>query len=143
MEEQKESRQATSEPFLQLLEEHVRLDQLLLQSQTRLIGSQPAGSLQILRQFQTEMEGHIRGEEEVILPFYGSHAVIPKGADVSYFLNEHRRLRRLMAESVAWMEAWQGLSWPPEEVVGLIERQKTFKEVMEHHDEREHISSIH
>ncbi|MFQ5671267.1 MAG: hemerythrin domain-containing protein [Acidobacteriota bacterium] len=127
-----------SSSFLRaLLDEHASLDALFLEHQALLVEGRPAAARRILLDFQASLGGHMRGEEEVILPFYEAHCPVPKGGAARFFHREHDRLRRLVDESAAWLSAWEGLAWPSREVVFLVERQKVFKEVMEHQDERE------
>ncbi len=131
------TRATRSEPLRQIMAEHRRFDHLLLLHQTLLVEGRPHESRLALARFHAALMGHMRGEEEVILPFYAERAVVAKGGNPDYFEAEHRKLRRLLEESLAWMGAWSGTPWPASEVVFLIEREKVFKEVMEHHDERE------
>lgn len=87
--------------------------------------------------FSAALLGHIYGEETVILPAYVSLVSPRRGADASVFRREHQRLRRFVSELDAWLAAWHGRVLPPGEVILLVERQKTLKELLEHHDERE------
>jgi len=87
--------------------------------------------------FSAALLDHIYGEETVILPAYVSLVSPRRGANASVFRREHERLRRFVAELDAWLAAWHGRVLPPGEIILLVERQKTLKELLEHHDERE------
>jgi hypothetical protein len=126
-----------STPLRELLAEHRRLESLLMQHQVHLVERRPAAARTAWQAFGDLLLGHIRAEEEVVLPEYEARVTPRRGGEADIFRREHRRLQRFVAEVSAWLDAWGEVQWPTDEVICLVERQKTLKEILEHHDQRE------
>ena len=126
-----------SPPFLALMDEHQRLERLLLEHQVHLVEGRGEAARATWDDFRRVILGHIRAEEAVVLPEYEARIVPQRGGDADIFRREHHRLERFVDEMSAWLDAWAGLPWPATEVIRMVERQKTLKEILEHHDQRE------
>jgi hypothetical protein len=124
-------------PFPELMDEHQRLERLLLRHQVGLVEGRMVAARTGWNEFRQVILGHIRAEEAVVLPEYEARVTPQRGGDADIFRREHHRLQRFVDEVSAWLDAWDGLPWPATEVIHLVERQRTLKEILEHHDQRE------
>jgi hypothetical protein len=75
-------------------------------------------------------------EETRILPLYRERAAQPPGGGTQMFLDEHRKMRELLAELRA-KQAELGPSPEPKAVLALLDRETGFKGYLDHHDRRE------
>jgi hemerythrin-like domain-containing protein len=123
--------------FVSLLDIHRVLRELFLQHQEALLDADLARARERLEEFERRLLHHIREEEELLLPIYQRAGVIPGGPPV-LFTGEHKRMRELLAGF------GQALSSPEQNpasrkrgILWLLDRQATFKNLMEHHDLRE------
>ena len=124
-------------PLHDIMAEHRQFHELLQEHQVHLVegGSENAGLA--WERFRRALLAHIHGEEEVILPVYEATCSPERGGEPDVFRREHQRLRRMLTELSAWLAAWEGRTWPATEVILLVEREKTLKDLLEHHDQRE------
>ncbi len=120
-----------------LVAAHEGLTAQLRQHQLYLVAGEVEPSGQAWQEFACNLLRHMRAEEDVVLPRYAAEVSPRQGAGVDVFRREHQRLRRFVTELDAWLQLWQGRRPPAAEIILLVERQKTLKEVLEHHDERE------
>ncbi len=123
--------------FVSLLDIHQVLRELFLQHQEALLDADLARARERLEEFERRLLHHIREEEELLLPIYQRAGVIPGGPPV-LFTGEHKRMRELLA---GFGQALSSLEQNPASrkrgILWLLDRQATFKNLMEHHDLRE------
>ncbi len=123
--------------FLSLLHVHERLRERFLLHQERLLARDLDGAREQLREFEEALRGHIRAEEELLLPVYARAGSIPGGPPV-LFTGEHRKMEQFVERFVRmldWVEENRG-----DAVRGILrtfDEQATFKHLMAHHDQRE------
>jgi len=114
---------------------HLAMDECFLLHQEALVAGRPRLALRLLVPFWRMLRLHIRQEEEVLLPAVGAAASDLRWP-VRLYAGEHRKLETLLGGIAR--ELWprrRGMS--RREVIELIEREKTFKHVTEHHNLRE------
>ncbi len=123
--------------FVSLLDVHQVLKELFLQHQEALLDADLPRARERLEEFERRLLHHIREEEELLLPVYERAGAIPGGAPI-LFTGEHKRMRELLA---GFKQALSSLEHNPESrrrgILWLLDRQATFKNLMEHHDLRE------
>lgn len=123
--------------FVSVLEVHKVLKELFLQHQEALLDLDLARARERLEEFERRLLQHIREEEELLLPVYGRAGTIPGGAPI-LFTGEHKRMQELLAD---FKQALSSLAKSPGDlkrgILWLLDRQATFKNLMEHHDQRE------
>lgn len=123
--------------FVSLLDIHQVLKELFLQHQEALLDGDLARAEERLAEFERRLLHHIREEEELLLPVYARAGVIPGGPPV-LFTGEHQRMQELLA---GFKQALSSLEQNPDSrkrgILWLLDRQATFKNLMEHHDLRE------
>ena len=123
--------------FASLLDIHQVLKELFLQHQEALLDGDLARAEEQLAEFERRLLHHIREEEKLLLPVYARAGVIPGGPPM-LFTGEHNRMRELLA---GFKRALSSLEQNPDGrkrgILWLLDRQATFKNLMEHHDLRE------
>jgi hemerythrin-like domain-containing protein len=123
--------------FVSILEVHRVLKELFLQHQEALLDLDLPRAQERLEKFERKLLHHIWEEEELLLPVYERAGAIPGGSPV-LFTGEHRRMKELLED---FKQALASLAGRPEElkrgVLWVLDRQATFKNLMEHHNLRE------
>ncbi len=124
-------------PLDDIMAEHLCFQEHLEQHQVHLVEGDREKAALAWERFRRAVLAHIHGEEEVVLPAYVAACTPERGGEPDIFRREHRRLRRMLIELSAWLAAWEGCVCPTTEVILLVEREKTLKDLLEHHDQRE------
>lgn len=123
--------------FVSLLEIHKDLKELFLNHQEALLDGDLIQAGHRLEEFERTLLDHMRKEEELLLPVYERAGGIPGGPPV-LFTGEHKRMRELLA---GFKQALSSLEQYPDGrkrgILALLDRQATFKNLIEHHDLRE------
>jgi hemerythrin-like domain-containing protein len=123
--------------FAALLDIHKALKELFLQHQEALLDGDLARARDRLEEFERTLHHHMRGEEDLLLPVYERAGAIA-GDPAVLFTGEHKRMRELLA---GFRQALSSLEQNPDGrkrgILWLLDRQATFKNLMEHHDLRE------
>ena len=123
--------------FVSILEVHKVLKELFLQHQEALLDLDLARAQERLEKFERKLLHHIWEEEELLLPIYDRAGEIPGGPPI-LFTGEHKRMKELLAD---FKQALASLARRPENlkrgVLWVLDRQATFKNLMEHHNLRE------
>lgn len=123
--------------FSDLLQVHVRLDELFLAHQRALLRLDLKTAFTALEVFETELLAHMQDEEELMIPLYGERTEAPVGGAASIFLGEHDKMRQylvLFKEEMTRLAAKKDLE---REVIWLLDSQHIFKRLLVHHDTRE------
>jgi hypothetical protein len=123
--------------FAALMADHQKMEGLLSSHQVHLVERRMVAARSAWGEFATVLLAHLEAEDALVLPEYQARVTPERGGDAEIFRREHRRLQRFAREVSAWLQAWEDLPWPTSEVIYLVERQKTLKELLEHHDQRE------
>ena len=120
-----------------LLDIHKSLKELFLQHQEALLDGDLARARDRLEAFECTLLHHMRDEEDLLLPVYERAGAIAGGPPV-LFTGEHKRMRELLA---GFKQVLSSLEQKPDGrkrgILWLLDRQATFKNLMEHHDLRE------
>ena len=127
----------TVKSFNDLLEIHQRLDELFLDHQRWLLRLDLTKAAATLEAYTMELFGHMRDEEEWMIPMYRERAKAPVGGAAEIFLGEHDKMRQyliLFKEELTKMAPAEDLE---RAVLFLLDSQHIFKRLMVHHDTRE------
>jgi len=93
---------------------------------------------ELLEEFSTAIRAHIRHEEDVLMPMYRERVEYGRLGDPEHLLDEHRQIQEqlemLQGRVAALRSDDPRLS---RELVTLVEEQWRFKQLVEHHGERE------
>ena len=124
--------------FVAMLETHTVLRELFVQHQEALLDLDLPHALERLEAFERRLQHHIREEEAVLLPIYERAGAIPGGPPV-LFTGEHQRMGEFLAH---FKQALSSLAKHPAAelkrgILRLLDRQASFKGLMEHHNQRE------
>jgi hemerythrin-like domain-containing protein len=123
--------------FVSVLEIHAVLQELFLQHQEALLSLDLARAQERLEEFERRLRRHIWEEEALLLPVYERSGPIPGGPPI-LFTGEHKRMTEMLED---FKQALASLARRPEEikrgVLWLLDRQATFKNLVEHHNQRE------
>lgn len=133
------------EPSLDAVEqEHVRIAATLRAHQealVRAVGQPRAGeeARALLLTLDKILRAHIRVEDERLIPVFVERCSPATGCTPEILRAEHRKLERLLGEAAAGLdEALEDDGTvAPGAVLDLIERERSLREVLEHHDQRE------
>jgi uncharacterized protein with PIN domain len=131
----------TLEPLVDL---HRALEVLFLRHRLALMDAEVGRALKMLRRFNLCMRRHIEDERALIFPLY-QHAApaagYEKGAHPDIFENEHRKIldhmERMEASTEALEEEAGGAEKLRARCLQLLDREKVFADLLEHHDLRE------
>ena len=123
--------------FVSLLDIHKVLKEVFLQHQEALLDGNLVRAEERLAEFERRLLHHIWEEETLLLPIYERAGAIPGGPPV-LFTGEHKRMQELLA---GFRQTLSSLEQDPDSrkrgILWLLDRQATFKNLMEHHDQRE------
>jgi hypothetical protein len=135
------------ESNLSLLEQfkicHLQLDELFLLQQEALLQAKLDNALIILNSYKTSHDLHMRFEDDNLIPKYAS--LLEQGKwDATLYQQEHQKILQL------YEKIEHGLTWLLQQdlnpsqlrrnIIKLLDRQKSFKGLCEHHQEREESS---
>lgn len=123
--------------FLEARELHAELDELFLDHQRALLDRDWAAALDRLSRYERVLAAHMRDEEEALLPIYEARAAAPRGGAPRLFYEEHRKLCSFLAHFREQIPRVAAATDPARALLKLLDRESTFKHLVEHHDERE------
>jgi hemerythrin-like domain-containing protein len=128
----------TLQPLVDL---HQAIDLLLLDHRLALMDADPRRALATFRRFAIALRRHLDLEDDLALPRYREAGPFERGAAPELFAREHEKI---LAQLVALDDATEALGHPglgdPERRVAcleLLDREKVFADLLEHHDLRE------
>ena len=124
---------------------HKQLDEIFLLHQEALMQGHLQDASSILKAYNACHTVHMQFEDEVLLPKYAS--LEQQGNwDATLYQQEHHKIHDL------YEKIEQGLLWLREQslnpsqlrrnIIGLLDREKSFKGLCEHHQEREESSLL-
>lgn len=122
--------------FLRLLDIHRALDELFFEHQAALIGLDFGRARSRLAEYRSELVEHMRYEEEVLLPVYERAGAIP-GGPIELFTGEHRRMMEFIDRFTEAAVQLERASDPVRGVIALLDDEAVFKNLCQHHDQRE------
>lgn len=112
---------------------HCALAEVFGRHQESLLDRDLGGARAGLDHYRTLLLRHMNHEEECLLPMYEEHPRAGERAG-SVFRLEHRQIREHLERIGAELA---GLAPEPRPVLALLDRETTFKSLMDHHDRRE------
>ena len=121
--------------FLRFLERHRSILEELIVHQERLVVGAIGEARDLFAGFERRIRGHIREEEEEMLPIYDERAGLMHGGDPDLFRMEHRKIERFLDEIRGRLTDLAAGDLRGR--IALIEREQMLKEILHHHDLRE------
>lgn len=120
--------------------QHLDLRELFAQHQEALLQGHFEEAMSFLKNFNLCHESHAKLEERYIFPLFEKIDHQSKW-DVSLYIKEHEKIVRLfenISKDVDWLSE-QSLSKSQlrRNIIALLDKEKTFKGLTEHHEERE------
>ena len=120
--------------------QHLDLRELFAQHQEALLQGHFEEAVTLSNNFNLCHESHAKLEERYLFPLFAKIEHQSKW-DVSLYEKEHEKIKRLFAnisEDLNWLSE-QGLSESQlrRNIIALLDKEKTFKGLTEHHEERE------
>ena len=128
--------------FLGLNRVHEELEELFLRHQKALLGFRIPEAIELLDLFEKRLRLHMRHEEDWLLPIYDQRGGRPgrsKALPAEVYVLEHRKMLDLLGKvrcSVAQIAPPAKPS--PCDIIALLDRECSFKHLVEHHNMREH-----
>lgn len=124
--------------MMAVMERHTHLDALFLEHQTAVLDRDLTSARGALEAYALALDAHMAEEQAHILPLYGARVPEQPGGQTRMFLDEHARIRVLLADLQKKVDALCGLEKPePKAVLALLDQETQFKNYMDHHDRRE------
>jgi hypothetical protein len=122
-----------------MMERHSNLDALFLEHQTAVLDRDLTSARGALEAYALALDAHMSEEETHILPLYRARVPEQPGAQTQMFLDEHARIRLLLADLVKTVDALCPSAERPgaKAVLALLDQETQFKNYMDHHDRRE------
>ena len=122
-----------------VMERHSHLDALFLEHQTAVLDRDLASARGALEAYALALDAHMAEEEAHVLPLYRARVPEQPGAQTQMFLDEHARIRLLLADLVKKGDALAAAADRPDpkSVLGFLDQETQFKNYMDHHDRRE------
>lgn len=115
-----------------LLVLHSKLDEIFLEHQELLLERRLGEATAKLEVYRELLELHMRHEEELLLPLYARHGP-SKRWPLVLFTGQHQRMRELL-DAVAERLRSMPAEVRPRDVIALLDFERTYKHLSEHHD---------
>lgn len=119
---------------------HGYVDELLLLHQEALLERDGAQAIAALALFADMLSLHLELEDGELFAAH-EHCRERRWATLLY-RKEHDKLRAMLAEVAARVQAWCERGCPRRELIALLDYQRSFKNVLEHHEQREEIALL-
>lgn len=120
--------------------QHLDLRELFAQHQEALLQGHFEDAMILLNNFNLCHESHAKLEERYLFPLFAKIKHQSKW-DVSLYVKEHEKIKYLFAkisEDLTWLsEQSLSKSQSRRNIIVLLDKEKTFKGLTEHHEERE------
>lgn len=120
--------------------QHLELGELFMQHQEALVQARFDDAVAAMARFNTCLSAHMVLEEKYLFPEF---ALIKRRTrwDVELYEMEHGKIRKLcdsLVKDLHWLRD-QGLQGSDlyRNIIALLDREKTFKGMLEHHEDRE------
>lgn len=124
--------------MMAVMERHTNLDALFLEHQTALLDRDVTSARGALEAYAIALDAHINEEQAHILPVYKERVPEQPGGQTQMFLDEHARIRVLLADLQKKVDALCSPEKPDaKSVLALLDQETQFKNYMDHHDRRE------
>lgn len=126
--------------FIQFTRVHQWLDELFLAHQTALLSLNLAEARQSLDLYQTNLLLHLKDEDELLIPLYGTRASDIPGGAVEFFEGEHKKIRGFLGEFDEMLQQLRDLKTLQLKhgIIRLLDREGMYKGLLAHHNAREH-----
>lgn len=124
------------DPIDAFQQEHVALRKMFALHQEALVMRAWARAAHLLEHYRKRLRRHIRLEERYLLPYCPAEKTRgqwPAGVYVA----EHRRAEELLDKAVARLALARRRGVKPAALIALLDQEKTLKNLIEHHDDRE------
>lgn len=139
--EPNEANMRVLEPLVDL---HQALEVMFLRHRLALMDGDPARALRVFRRFAICMRRHVDDEQDLVFPVYSGSAPkegYERGAAPELFENEHRKILEHLEQIERAIEALVAANESGEQLrarcLQLLDREKVFGDLLEHHDLRE------
>ncbi len=127
-----------SDTFLEIEQDHERLQETLLLHQDAMVRRDLPAARRYWDEFCEELRDHMQIEDEILIPEFARLAGSPNGCSPEILNAEHRKIERLIERSEVRLLAHEASgTLEPRQVVLHIEEERTLKEVLDHHHTRE------
>jgi iron-sulfur cluster repair protein YtfE (RIC family) len=123
--------------FASLSRIHGNLDSLFKSHQRSLLARDINAAMAALSKFGSDLETHIRFEEERLMPLYADQGGEAPGATIEIFQAEHRKLRDDVAKLIRRTESLSSAPDLPDAILELLTDEAGFKGLLHHHLTRE------
>lgn len=130
--------------FLDLDHVHDQLGDIFLGHQEALILDDLSWAVELLDDFELRLRIHMQHEEELLLPIYESrrvHKTPMKGVGAEIYILEHKKMLELLANIETHLRDLASrcrCQTTPRDIIALLDKECTFKHLVEHHNVREH-----
>lgn len=130
---------AAADPFAVLTDEHAQLAQLFAYHQEALLDRDWVTAARLLGGYRQRLYRHMQIEERFVLDALRAPAA-GECRTTELYRAEHRRIRLYVEKVDEWLTRAQHDGAPAGMLIGLLDRERTLKHMLEHHHHREEIA---
>ncbi|MGH8279194.1 MAG: hemerythrin domain-containing protein [Gammaproteobacteria bacterium] len=124
------------DPIDALQQEHLALQKMFALHQEALVTRAWARAAHLLEHYQKRFARHVELEERFLLPYCPKEKTAAQWP-ASVYTSEHRRAEEFLQKAAAQLALARRRGVKPSALIALLDHEKTFKGLIEHHDERE------
>ncbi len=134
------SMDAVLDPFAALTEEHAELTRLFANHQEALLDRDWAMAARLLGGYRERLYRHMEIEERFVLDPAQVPAAAHQRWTTELYRAEHRRVRLYLEKVDEWLTRARHHGAPAGMLIGLLDRERTLKHLLEHHHHREEVA---
>ncbi len=134
------SMEAVADPFAALTEEHAELTQLFAYHQEALLDRDWVAAARLLGGYRERLYRHMQIEERFVLDPALVRATAHRHWTSELYRAEHRRVRLYLEKVDEWLTRARHDGAPAGMLIGLLDRERTLKHLLEHHHHREEVA---
>ncbi|HJP02250.1 MAG TPA: hypothetical protein QF764_10820 [Planctomycetota bacterium] len=124
-------------PLSELLDVHEELSERFAVHQEQVLAGELAGAEEDLEAYCALLLVHMRSEETLVLPAFEALGLDCERGRVELYRAEHAKILWWLDELRRRLAELRDSAQDPRARIALLDREATFKRVMEHHDLRE------
>ena len=132
--------EAFADPFETLCEQHAQLAQMFAYHQEALLDRDWSAAAKLLGSYRERLYRHMEIEERFVLDAAPVPAATPERWTMQVYRAEHRRITLYLEKLDEWLTRAQADGAPAGMLIGLLDRERTLKHLLEHHHHREEMA---
>lgn len=115
---------------------HHELEEMFFRHQVAVLEADGPAARTLLNAYETALMGHLKEEEEILLPLYRERATSIRGGDPELFIQEHQKVDEWLNRLKLRLSRLDPVA-DLKNVIALLDDEAHYKKFMEHHSLRE------